>query len=365
VIYGERIEQAREVNGLTQTELAERVGVTQPAIAQLEANRRAPTEALLDRIALVTKFPPAFFREPLDEALPVGSLLYRTRSSVSRRNRQQAYRLLQLYAEAASRLAKDLKTPPVRLPRLAEDPIIAARITRSVMGLQPDQPIPNLMRRLERIGVLIFVLPLPIEGLDAFSAWSACTDTPPVIGILETTKGDRQRFSLAHETGELVVNYQPRGTLAEMERRANAFAAELLLPEEAMRKEFVPPVTLLSVAEMKPRWGVSIQALLIRARELGIISPRQYKYLQSQISARGWRTHEPENLRVAPERPKAPTKIAELLFGSPLDVAKVAAATNRTEAFITAMLQAQGDSNQSFGPGSRIVPFRAPQTGTD
>ena len=72
--------------------------------------------------------------------------------------------------------------------------------------------------------------------------------------------------------------------------------AELLMPEAAMRHEIIPPVTLTGIARLKLKWKVSIQALIRRAYELSIITANQYKYLFTQLSARGWRTREPVEL---------------------------------------------------------------------
>jgi len=47
----ERVRQARERVGLTQAELASRIGSTQPAVARLEAGGSAPSLATLRRIA--------------------------------------------------------------------------------------------------------------------------------------------------------------------------------------------------------------------------------------------------------------------------------------------------------------------------
>src|SRR4051794_7004377 len=48
---GERVRLLREEHGLSQRELAERIGSTQPAIARLEAGGVSPSLATLDRIA--------------------------------------------------------------------------------------------------------------------------------------------------------------------------------------------------------------------------------------------------------------------------------------------------------------------------
>jgi ribosome-binding protein aMBF1 (putative translation factor) len=47
----ETVYRAREAAGLTQTELARRMGTTQSAIAAIEAGARTPTVDLLERLA--------------------------------------------------------------------------------------------------------------------------------------------------------------------------------------------------------------------------------------------------------------------------------------------------------------------------
>ena len=47
----ETVFRAREAAGLTQTELARRMGTTQSAIAAIESGARTPTVELLDRLA--------------------------------------------------------------------------------------------------------------------------------------------------------------------------------------------------------------------------------------------------------------------------------------------------------------------------
>jgi ribosome-binding protein aMBF1 (putative translation factor) len=47
----ETVYRAREAAGLTQTELARRMGTTQSAIASIEAGARTPTVDLLERLA--------------------------------------------------------------------------------------------------------------------------------------------------------------------------------------------------------------------------------------------------------------------------------------------------------------------------
>jgi HTH-type transcriptional regulator / antitoxin HipB len=48
---GEAVRQRREELGLTQAELAERVGLKQPAVARFEAGGTMPTIPMLERLA--------------------------------------------------------------------------------------------------------------------------------------------------------------------------------------------------------------------------------------------------------------------------------------------------------------------------
>jgi HTH-type transcriptional regulator/antitoxin HipB len=48
---GEQVRALREAQGISQSELARRMGTTQPAIARLEAGRVAPRLETLDRVA--------------------------------------------------------------------------------------------------------------------------------------------------------------------------------------------------------------------------------------------------------------------------------------------------------------------------
>ena len=79
-----------------------------------------------------------------------------------------------------------------------------------------------------------------------------------------------------------------------------------------MRAELMPPITLTTLAALKARWGVSLQALIRRAQTLDLLTPSQYRSLSAQLGARGWRTREP--IAVPVERPRALRQLAELLY---------------------------------------------------
>jgi Zn-dependent peptidase ImmA (M78 family) len=200
----------------------------------------------------------------------------------------------------------------LRLPRIQDEDVkTAAVMTRNALGIEPDVPVRNLVNRLEKAGVVVLSIPFEIHGHDAFSLWS---DNRRAVVILSHGKpGDRQRHTAAHEIGHLVQHYILWGSHSQVEAEAESFAEEFLLPEDIMREEIVKPVTLSSLAELKPRWGVSVKSLIERAYHLKIINVDQRKYLHRQINLQ-WDGIEPPNLDIEPERPRGLRKMAELLY---------------------------------------------------
>ena len=323
MVYGDRIRRARELRAWTQTELARRTGLDQSAIARLEAGDFQPSNDALQAIARETDFPRGFFQLATITNLSFGTLQYRAHASTARRKRLQAYRFAEVSLEVATRLSQRIKRVINRIPRLSADPISAAESAREALGLSPTAPIPNLVNAMERAGAIILALPASFEGLDAFSTWTHCLGVErPVLAIATGRSGDRLRFSLAHDLGHLMMHHDTVGASKQKEAEASRFAAELLLPASSMRQEISTPVTLTTLAPMKPRWGASIQTLIRRARDLEIISPRQYTYLFEQVGMRGWRTSEP--IFIPEERPRAVRKMVELIYGEPINIGKVA-----------------------------------------
>jgi Zn-dependent peptidase ImmA (M78 family) len=129
-----------------------------------------------------------------------------------------------------------------------------------------------------------------------------------MIFVNESIPGDRLRFSLAHETAHLMLHHHLPLPSEEIEDEANEFAAEFLMPASDIRN-FLSRVTLKKLATLKPHWGVSIQALLMRASQLGQLSERQRRYLWMQVSASGYKTEEP--LPIPLEEPALMTELIQ------------------------------------------------------
>lgn len=344
MIQGSRVRQARELRGQTQTDIARGIGVTQPHIAQIESGLIQPSDDVASGIALMTGLPLGFFQKPLpNDNFALGTLLYRARKAgLTARKQKQAHRYGQVIFEIAAHMANQLSKNPVRIPHLDSgvDPRTAARLTRAALGIVPDEPVSNVMNALERGGVFVFSLPLDAKGRDAFATWAGHELDRPVIATFRGAPGDRLRLSMAHELGHLVMHKSPSG---DVESQANQFASEFLIPGEVLQQELTPPVTLTDLVALKPRWGMSIQALAMAARDQQIVSDRQLRYLFQQLSRKGWRTEEPERLNWPVEQPRALSKMAELLYGTPLDFRRLANTLNLSPTFVRSVFDSTAD----------------------
>ncbi|MFA6321792.1 MAG: XRE family transcriptional regulator, partial [Candidatus Omnitrophota bacterium] len=319
MINGNRIRQAREMRGLTQTALAEYIGIKQPAIAQMEAGEISPSAEVLQKIAIKTEFPVSFFKQLDSPEFAKGSMLFRARASLTKKESIEARQYARVIYEFAEKMEESFNKVAANVPRVNGNPTNAANEVRSYSGLSKDEPIPNLISVLEKNGIMILALPTCYENQDAFSAWVARDNKRPIIVISNhNVSGDRLRFSMAHELGHLMLHQELSVGMPKADKEANAFASEFLIPQESMLNELRPPVTLASLLSLKKRWLVSIQAIIIKAHDLKIISDRQYKYLMMQ-----WH-RKTEPILVMAERPRLLSQMAENIYGNPIDYNKIA-----------------------------------------
>lgn len=344
MIHPDRVRQVREFLGWTQTEVARQLGVTQPFIAQIESGRTLAPDGFMQSYAFLTRFPPQFFESPPPEIeLPMGSLLFRARADMRERERKALRIHASMAFEVLQRMLafRPVKEVPLAIPSAPGDPEHAAEVARSELGLPPDRPIKHVIHAIESAGVLVIRLPRAFSDGDGFCVWAldGSRGRRPVVVLSADRPADRVRFSAAHELGHLVM-HQPLPAAREVHAEADRFAGAFLLPRDAMRNEVTRPVTLETFLSIKLKWGVSVQAAVMRAYRLELITQRKYQALFRRLSARGWRTHEPMSTRVPLERPRAFRQIAELVFGRRLDYGKIAAQVRYPEAFLRELFEA-------------------------
>ncbi len=80
-----------------------------------------------------------------------------------------------------------------------------------------------------------------------------------------------------------------------VERQADAFASAFLMPAETFSRDVID-TSLAGFTRLKPKWGLSIQAMVRRSRDLHLISEETYERHFRNIGAAGWRRAKGEPL---------------------------------------------------------------------
>jgi Zn-dependent peptidase ImmA (M78 family)/DNA-binding XRE family transcriptional regulator len=322
---GEALRVARRAQGITQEELAERVGITQAALSRYENDLREPSPEAVEAFADALGVTPSLLLsgQRISGAMAVDAHMRRRATAPAKAWRRlearlNMYRLhtRQLMDEVG--LRTDLTIPLID-PAEA-DAAAAARITRMQWRL-PTGPVRNLTRWMESAGCVIIEEDFGTARVDGLSQW---VEDYPVILINARVPTDRKRLTLAHELGHLVMHSEHM--TASPEPEANAFAAEFLMPAEMIRPE-LRNLTLGKLHDLKRSWMVSMQALIERAWNLKLVSASERTRLYKQFGARGWRTREPVSDELPPELPRLAHEIGEALAArglSPVEIARIA-----------------------------------------
>ncbi len=308
----DRIRLARELRGMTQREVVDAIGgaISAPAVSQIESGKIRPSLATVEALAAALRVPPEFFSAQWPES--PSHTFFRDLRSTSVRERRRAAAQTLLLSNFITALSQHVRMPEVDVPQVpigrgaARDEIEqAAQVIRRRWGLGLE-PIAHVVRELERHGIAVARLTMGHQSVDAFSIWSP---SRPLV-LLADDKSDnyvRSRFDAAHELGHLVMHRDTEPGSKEIEGQAHDFAASLLFPESVAR-DLLParldPAGWARLAELKRTWGISMAALLYRARALRVLSPDAYQAAVRYMSARGWRKQEPGDREMgAPEAP--------------------------------------------------------------
>lgn len=307
-INNEIIRIARESRGLTQGCLAERLSVTQGKVSKMESGLLGVSEDMLDKLSNVLSYPQEFFYfndEIYGHGISmIGELYYRKRKNIPDKvidkiSARINIRRLHLVRLLRSIEIKDDLFETFHFDEYNGDVVRVAQAVRATW-LLPRGPIKNLIKAIEDAGGIVIEFDFETDKIDATSQW--LPDLPPLFFINKNSPADRLRFSLAHELGHVVMHKICKPDLDLMEREANNFASEFLMPKSDIAQS-LNNIDLPQIANLKPYWKVSMAALLHRAFDLKKITSRQYQYFWMQMGKAGYRTKEPPEYDIPKERP--------------------------------------------------------------
>jgi Zn-dependent peptidase ImmA (M78 family)/transcriptional regulator with XRE-family HTH domain len=284
----------RVARGLTQSQVANKAGISQAVLSKVEGGALELDRERIESLARVLEVPVELLLMPTSEVGPAPYVFHRKRSTlpVSKANQLRAeLDLVHLQVEGILGSAR----PPVLIKRspLLDDgyvtPADVANELRKELSVGRG-PIENLVGVLESAGVVVVERDLGSTRIDAVVSWPE--GRSPLVLLGSHAPADRQRFTMAHELAHAVMHQVPT---EDQESEADRFASEFLMPTATI-SSVLEGATVPRLAKLKPEWGVSMAALLRRARDLGRITESQYKQINIEFSKAGYRTREPVEL---------------------------------------------------------------------
>lgn len=299
-MIGNRIKLARKAAGLSLRTLAEKAGVSAMAISKYENNNSTPSSKVLLSLAKSLDVRVEYFFRTAN--IELSEIEYRKHDKLPKKTLDKIKGNVIEQIERFLELENYLPNSPVEVFHLPnnlpnkideyEEIEFLAKLIRKNWKLG-NNPISDLTDVLEERGIRVFHSNILHD--QKFDGLAARVNNVPIIVVDSQIPGDRQRFTLSHELGHLILD----GRIAEhmdIEKAANRFAGAFLVPLEEVVKElgqkrnWIEPIELCI---LKKTYGFSMQAWLYRATELGIVNRSSSKKMWDYFTAKDWRKTEP------------------------------------------------------------------------
>lgn len=336
---GDRLKTARRLRAMTLTALAAETGISKQSISLYENGENTPEYERGCRLATALHVPYDFFFQEDRCSTTTPVTYFRSLSSATKLDRSAQSLKLEFVAKAYEALLTYLDFPQLNLPSVdfswvddeyddAAAKAMAIEIEQIASDLRSywklgNGPIADLQYVLESNGIVVTGFETGTGAIDAFSQRTILSDGEICfIALDQGSKPEgRIRFDMAHELGHLIMHPWSeeldnisKDEFRMRETQANIFASAFLLPRDSFGKDAeMYPTDLKYYLWLKKKWKSSVQSMIYRSHQLGIITNNQYQYMMRQVSKNGWRQNEPDD---------SPYYLKENMFQGAIDLLK-------------------------------------------
>lgn len=275
------LESFRRLQGLSQSALAAKAGVSRQSIASWERGEQIPSLGQLAAVAQALGVSLEVFLEIADE--PALSFRADQPRVLTPALKALVVKWAAAYAEIEQAVGEVALSPP-QMQVDSYDPAAVegyAGEVRAFLGVGRSA-LGDVIARLEDRGLKVLRISLP-KQVSGFSAKSFALGS--VIVVNERHPLARQSFSALHELAHLICHHQDylqlirAKALGPSESLANHLAAAVLLPREAVQRELGvyrgSRIPLAMLLDLQLRYSISVRTILSRAVQVGVITRTQ------------------------------------------------------------------------------------------
>ena len=288
--FGDNLKKVRLIKGLSLRDAGKLLGMSAVAVSKYEKGQIVPNSKKL------IEFANAYQVKSMDllkvyESPKMKFTSFRKKQSITGKKLELLKQVIEeevakyLEVRELSDLKSDSKLKKYDIHSL-NDVGIASLKFREDINYSLTQPIFDLINILENVGIVIVTIDNPNGIFNGFDGLAEIVLDVPVIVLLGDIKdGARQRFTIAHELAHLILNIKNQDL--DEEKVCHFFASALLMPEEAVKREFGnfrSNINFYELEAFKQEYRVSYTAILYRLKDLNIINKYLYKKLMIYIN---------------------------------------------------------------------------------
>jgi len=337
-VFAERFKSARLMNGFSLQNVADAMGnqLTRQALYRYEKGEVIPDSERINLLSKALKVNPDFFFRTTKVEL--GEIEFRKLSKmkqkeaaiIKEKTKEYLSRFLEL--EEIIGLTNEFCNPlsDIGIITTYKQVNLAAKQLREKWNLG-NHAIFNVVELFEDKNIKVVKLDVDedFDGLQTF-----VNGNIPVVAynLKKANKPDRIRFTLLHELAHLLLTF---GNITEQQKETLClqFAGAMLLPEETIKAELGEhrnKLSILELANIKKQYGISMQAIAMRAKDCGIINEHYTKQFFFIFKQMNWRVDEPYDYAGVEESNRFEQLLFKALIEDQISMSKAAALNNQS-----------------------------------
>jgi len=290
-LVGQRIKSARLLAGLSLRELSATLNgrVSHNAIRKYENGEMMPNSSVLIALSKALEVKTDYFLRP--QTIDISHIAFRKKSSLTARKTNSIKEAIKDNIERYIELETFLNLSNTFVNPIGDIAIRKAEDVENAVEHLLDQwdlginTLPNVIEMLEDKDIKVVEIKAD-EKFDGLSGWA--NQNIPVLVLNTHFTVERKRFTALHELGHLLLSIDKEVfSYKEIEKFCNLFAGAMLLPKATLVTELGEKRNSISINELiyiKESYGISLQAIMARARQLDIISDEQYVRFRMRVN---------------------------------------------------------------------------------
>jgi Zn-dependent peptidase ImmA (M78 family)/transcriptional regulator with XRE-family HTH domain len=337
-IFSERFKSARLMKGFSLQDLADALDnqLSRQALHRYEKGEVIPDNDKINQLSRVLDVTPDFFFRSTKVELSeiefrkLSKMPQKEATVIKEKTKEKLSRYLEL--EEILGLPNEFENHLIDFGSVTSYQQVneAAMLLRKKWNLG-NGAIFNVVEILEDKNIKVIKLDVDedFDGLQTF-----VNKTIPVVAynIKKANKPDRIRFTLLHELAHLLLEF---GNITERQKETlcHQFAGAMLLPEDTIKSELGEhrnKLSSLELANIKKQYGISMQAIIMRAKDCGIINENYTKQLFFFFKQMNWKVDEPYEYEGVEQSNRFEQLLFRALIEDQISMSKAAALNNQT-----------------------------------